>query len=532
MEVIAMKAKPSPTNQMVALITMFTALAFTVTALPAGAQEVVVVPEVGYSYSTGSAGVNVLGIEHYNLAGNWINTDGPQDPPEIRIMKRIIQAALEEIEAPELPEELTGKPVPGMAFATAIGEARGGRDYSYTYDVGIPTARRNLTFFTGSQKVTGFYMDGYGYLFTIRWPIRHSNLLTSFSIGGTGEMVIALEAQNRALEELLIQREDRRSRAERQVQTEETETDAEAEQTAEERRQEIAALSAKLEEWQSDFEEIIIGELKKVIATYGHTLARAADDEKITFVFQPGEEEGQNITLSVERGGLGGPDNLDASMRAITVTRGSAESNPALKSQIRIMSEIIDAAFEEDTGSSQHYVITGSGYYFGGESGTQYIPGYGVIFTKNARMNLVTVLDESVPMPTVTAPDAPPPARSRASAGRTDETVRELYRGLMSLSGEEMTEASREKLLEHFQNLKVKTAEILATYGSTLTELDADEYVGINYEVGSSAGLLQGGVTNYLVLARMSDVQQALRQSDGQEWLLERLISNEKIDER
>ncbi len=44
-----MKAKPSPTNQMIALITMLTALAFIVTALPAGAQEVVVVPEIEQS---------------------------------------------------------------------------------------------------------------------------------------------------------------------------------------------------------------------------------------------------------------------------------------------------------------------------------------------------------------------------------------------------------------------------------------------------------------------------------------------------
>ncbi len=196
------------------------------------------------------------------------------------------------------------------------------------------------------------------------------------------------------------------------------------------------------------------------------------------------------------------------------------------------MSEIIDASFEEDTGSSQPYIIAGSGYYFGGEAGTQYIPGYGVIFTKNARMNLVTVLDEAVPIPAVPAPDTPPAAARSRAAERPDYTVREMYRTLMTLSGEEMTEASREKLLEHFQNLKQKTAEILATYGSTLTELDADEYIGINYEVGSSAGLLQSGVTNYMVLAKMGDVLQALRQSDGVEWLLGRLITNEKIEDR
>ena len=51
----------------------------------------------------------------------------------------------------------------------------------------------------------------------------------------------------------------------------------EAEQTAEERRREIEALSEQLEVWQAEFEDIITEELKKVMATYGHTLARAAE---------------------------------------------------------------------------------------------------------------------------------------------------------------------------------------------------------------------------------------------------------------
>ncbi len=221
-----MKAKPSPTNQMIALITMLTALAFIVTALPAGAQEVVVVQEIEQSYLGTGYRATVTYAPGTGYYETWLSADGPQDPPEIRIMKRIIQAALEEVEAPELPEELTESTVTGFNFRPDVEE----RSMTYSYNVGIPT-RRNVTFFTGSQKVTGFYMEGYGYLFTVRWPIRHSNLFSSFSIGGTGEMVIALEAQNRALEDLLIQREARRSRADRQA--EEAEADVEADQTAE-----------------------------------------------------------------------------------------------------------------------------------------------------------------------------------------------------------------------------------------------------------------------------------------------------------
>ncbi|MFC1628713.1 hypothetical protein ACFL3H_06320 [Gemmatimonadota bacterium] len=522
-----MKAKMSPTNQLITLISIFTALAITVTALPLAAQDVVVLPDVERHYpGTGYGLAETYTPEHMVISENWsMHGDEPQEPPEIRIMNRIIRAALEEVKAPELPEQLGESTNPHRAYVTT-GIALERRDTGYAF-APLPG---NIQFLSGSQKVTGFYMEGYGYLFTVRWPIRQSNLLSTFAIGGGDDLVISLQTQNRALEELLTQREQRSQRAvagraDVAPPVEEAERAAEAEQADLERQQEMELLRENLAAWQSEFEDLIVDALKDVMATYGHTLHQAADDEKVTLIFQPGDEEEQNISLSVESGSLGGPGQKDAALRAITVTRGSAESNPALKSQIRIMSEIIDAAFEEGSSVNDYYAVAGRSYYVGGNAHTQYIPGYGIIFTKSARMNFMTVL-EAVPVPNV-----PDPPGSRSGAGNTETESRVTYRGMLSMTGEEASEASRERLREHFDNLKQKTAEVFATYGNTLTELKADEWVGINYEVGSSAGLLQSGVSNYMVLARMSDVLQALRQSDGVAWLLERLVTNEKMDE-
>jgi hypothetical protein len=54
------------------------------------------------------------------------------------------------------------------------------------------------------------------------------------------------------------------------------------------------------------------------------------------------------------------------------------------------------------------------------------------------------------------------------------------------------------------------------------------DWVGVFYDVGSAAGLLEGGISNFLVQARMGDIRQAGRQADGAAWLLDRLVTNEK----
>ena len=82
----------------------------------------------------------------------------------------------------------------------------------------------------------------------------------------------------------------------------------------------------------------------------------------------------------------------------------------------------------------------------------------------------------------------------------------------------------------HLDTLRLKTAEVLATYGPTLTELKDDDWVGIYFDVGSAAALLGGGMDNYLVQARMRDIRQAATQSDPAAWLRGRLVTNEKED--
>ena len=81
--------------------------------------------------------------------------------------------------------------------------------------------------------------------------------------------------------------------------------------------------------------------------------------------------------------------------------------------------------------------------------------------------------------------------------------------------------------------LKEKTAEILTTYGSSMTELKPDEWISIHYDVGGGIQLLQGGPDYFLVQARVSDVREAANRSGeaGVQWLLERLVTNEKPQE-
>jgi len=137
------------------------------------------------------------------------------------------------------------------------------------------------------------------------------------------------------------------------------------------------------------------------------------------------------------------------------------------------------------------------------------VPGYGVLFHKTARLNLATEVVRQV-------------APTRVAPGGADQSLRDRI--------DESTEEQRQAYTEHLGDLKQKTAEILATYGPTLTEMDDDGWVGVYYNVGRAAGLLEGGITNFLVQARMQDIRQAGYEADGSAWLLERLVTNEKQD--
>ena len=433
-------------------------------------------------------------------------------PPEIRIMSRIIQTALAGVEAPELPEELTERGEVGeLAYVTTSRGVSGGWNVVPTAPLGYSTTR---------GKVSGFYMTGYGYLFTINWPIRTSNLLSTFYRGEGENLVVQLQAQNKALEQLMIQRADRtRSRADTgagAAVAEQTEEEIAAER--EEAVRKAQQLSDQIEEWRSELEDRLVESLMDVMATYGHTLHQAAPGELITFIFEQSNNDEDNISLSIEQSELAGPSEKDRALNAIKVSRGSESSNPVLKEQVTIMAEIIDAAFEvEEEGQFPVYISFG-GTYFGGEARTQHIPGYGVIFRKNARINPFLMVPE--------VPDAPAPATGADT--RVEDRIQATTRRMITLIGEQ-NEESAEKMTRHLDMLKSKFAEILATYGTTLTELDDSEWIGINFEVGSAASLLQSGVSEFLVLVQMNRVREAARQgADAADWLMEYIVTNEK----
>jgi hypothetical protein len=441
----------------------------------------------------------------------WIMDEDQDQPPEIRIMSRIIQTALADVKAPELPEELTEQGEIGeLAYVTT---RSGIRD---VFDV-VPTMP--LAYSTSRGKVSGFYMSGYGYLFTINWPIRTSNLLSTFYRGEGENLVVQLQAQNKALEQLLIQRADRvRQRTEAGAGVQEEQTEEERQAEMEEARSKAEELGEKIEEWRSELEDSLIESLMDVMATYGHTLHQAAPGESITFIFEQNDNDEDNITLSIEQSELGGPDEKEGALSAIKVSRGSENVNQVLKGQITIMAEIIDAAFEAEEESQFHYYIAGTGTYFGGEARTQHIPGYGIIFRKNARMSPFMVVPE--------VHDVPEPA-ARAET-RVEERIISTTRRYATLIGEQ-SEESAEKMAQHLEMLKSKTAEILATYGTTLTELDDSEWIGINFEVGSAAGLLQSGVSDYLVLVQMHRVREASDHgADAADWLKGYIVTNAK----
>jgi len=327
---------------------------------------------------------------------------------------------------------------------------------------------------------------------------------------------MSLQAQNRQIEELLAQRQEARSgEAARRATEPERETAQRVQDTLEQRRQRAGELAVMLETWRTEYENRIVEALKTTLATYGHTLVRAAENEAVTLLFEQGNDEAHNITLTVPRGRLGGPDQLERSKQAIRVSRGTNEMSDALRTQVSIMNEIIAESFR-DFGVrregeaiemlNQVYALAGTGT--SGSSRARYLPGYGVIFNRSARMS--SVLTEADVLITTDEP-------ARAGTGRNS------FRTIL-----DDPEQFQARLEEHFEALMLKTAEILATYGSTLTELAATDWIGFNYDVGSGAALLQSGVSTFLVQARMSDVRQAASQTAPAQWLYGRLVTNKK----
>ncbi|MFO7769215.1 MAG: hypothetical protein R6W82_09730 [bacterium] len=416
----------------------------------------------------------------------------PQVPTDIRIMQRIIRTALEEVEAPELPEILKGEE--GGSLLTVTGERK-----RRQYDVFLSHARTGAL---SIRDISGFYMAGYGYLFTIdvgspgsRWLFGIEEGL--FHIYETAERLAAVV----------------RSREQAERTAEEQEQAEEEAQRQEERRQ-------ALEAWRDEYRERAIEALQEVLATYGSTLKRAADEEQITFIvdLDSGEQE-ENVSLTVRKGEIGPPDHLQRTLGAIRVGHASAGSEK-LQQQIRIMGEIIDTALEPEETEAAAITFSATSW-FGGEADPVYIEGYGVIFRKNAMMRQLSLESAAAPPP---PPPAPGDTTLRVEVEERAKQAAEKYRA----RGVRQREESQENYRKHLDELKRRTAGLLVDYGPTLTGLDPGEWVGIHYNVGSAGSVLAGGVKDFLVQARMRDIREAAgRGEGGAEWLLGRLVTNE-----
>jgi hypothetical protein len=367
----------------------------------------------------------------------------PQNvPQDVRIMQNIVSTALSEVKAPELPKSLAGDST--ASSSTSVVSSSGDNVYVYSN-------LRGSSFF-GRGNVSGFYMKGYGYIFTVRWPVG-----SAF-----------------ALPRVVVAREGKTER----VRTSDTD-------------------SKDYAVWADGYRRRLSDALRDVIAGYGSTLRRAQPGESITFLADFGGGDSASVTMTVKASALHGTD-VEANRAAIQVSRGQGGMSPSLQKQLQIMSGIIDTSLHPGSSDRETYLSNYVGAYFGGRAEPQYVPGYGVFFRKTARLSTARAF---VRMSTGSA---------RAEVmDSTEATARKTYRA-------------------HLDTLRRTTAEILATYGPTLTALKDDDWVGIYYDVGSAAGLLSGGMDNYLVQARMRDIRQAAGQSDPAAWLEQRLVTNEK----
>jgi len=429
----------------------------------------------------------------------------PQVPTDIRVMQRIIKTALEDVEAPELPEILKGEAEGPFLTVTGERERR-------QYDILLSRGR------TGGlsvRNISGFYMAGYGYLFTIdvgspgnRWVLGLEEGL--FHVFETAERLKEIEVRSRERVE--------RTAGEEKAAGEEEQAEEEAKRQ-EERRQ-------ALEAWQQEYRDRVIETLREVLATYGSTLKRAAEDEQITRIVDlDSPEQEEKVSLTVRKGEIASPDQFQRTLGAIRVGHASAGSEK-LQQQVRIMGEIIDTALEPEKTRAAAITLSATSW-FGGEADPVYIEGYGVIFRKNAMMRQLTL--------ELVAPPPPPPAPGDTT-GRVEvkERAKDLEEQAKQLAESyrarvvRQREESQENYRKHLEELKHKTAGLLVDYGPTLTELSPEEWVGIYYNVGSASSLLAGGMEDFLVQARMRDIREAAgRGEGGAGWLLDRLVTNE-----
>ena len=433
--------------------------------------------------------------------------EGAQLPQDIRIMQRIVQTALGEVEAPELPDELRGDDPssgePGFVYSVGGAEAM--------FYLSRPGNRR---YSIGSRDVTGFYMQGYGYLFTVQWRVAPSEI-PFLSSNTAAERVYELSALASEARRAAASTEARRAAASTEARRAAASTEAaearaaeDAGEALEQERERLEERQAAWDQWSAEYRDMLAEGLRYVVAHYGSTLNRATRDESITFIADFGGGEAETVTFSARRGELTGASR-EENLAAVQMAKGETGVSGILRTELKMMAEIIGSSLQ-GAESGTTWVYSGRVRYLGGESSYQYVPGYGVLFRNDARLNMATQVIRQV-------------NPARLPSGVNVQSLRQQI--------DESTEEQRQAYVEHLAGLKEKTAEIFTTYGPTLTELNDDDWVGVFYDVGSAAGLLEGGITNFLVQARMRDIRQAGGDDAvGAAWLLENLVTNEKQD--
>jgi hypothetical protein len=422
--------------------------------------------------------------------------EGTQVPQEIRIMQRIVSTALGEVAAPELPDAL-------KQDAESSGSSR-----AYAYSVGGSNATlltlagaANRVYSIGSRDVTGFYMQGYGYLFTVQWRVAPRGTPFQASAAAVERAAVERMAELNALAS-----EARRAAAAGEASA--ARAAGEAERALEQERERLEERQSAWDLWSAQYRDVLAEALRDVVGLYGSTLKRATPEESITFIADFGGGEDETVTVSARRGQLTGASR-DENLAAVQLAKGETGVSGTLRTELKIMAEIIDSSLQVERTDDAWIAYSDQVRRYGGDSSYQYVPGYGVLFHKAARLNLATQVIRQV-------------APSRVAPGIAAQSLRQRI--------DESTEEQRQAYTEHLADLKQKTAEILATYGPTLTEMNDDAWVGVYYNVGPAAGLLEGGITNFLVQARMEDIRQAGREADGAAWMLDRLVTNEKQD--
>ena len=102
--------------------------------------------------------------------------------------------------------------------------------------------------------------------------------------------------------------------------------------------------------------------------------------------------------MSARRGDLTGASR-DENLAAVRMAKGETGISDNLRTELKIMAEIIDSSLQPQRGEGA-WIAYEEARYFGGDSSFQYVPGYGVLFRKSARLNLASrVVAEIAPTP-------------------------------------------------------------------------------------------------------------------------------------